>query len=344
MIRDLSMTLRELLNLADQPEVRTQFPELAEAQIIFERPTEPFEPAQTTVDLFLYDIRENTELRDNETRFERRHAFTITEQSISNLMSAGVSETILDSLQAAVSQSITGKQQFLCFLEGVIGHNQVEQQKALFIQHAEKTNGQPVIIPPPLRVICYYLVTAWPVGGDDLTLQEHRLLSQVLQLLSRYPTIPGEFLQGSICRQSPPMPMMIAVPNGLDNPADFWSAIGNNLRPSLVVKITLSMPVFADRLVDLVTTKITDVEGEGIVQIGGRVLDPIGNGIANARVDIVDTGQQVTTDSQGRYVLPRVSVGTHTLRAVATGFEPRTQTLIVPGRPEDYEITLIPLQ
>jgi hypothetical protein len=38
-----------------------------------------------------------------------------------------------------------------------------------------------------------------------------------------------------------------------------------------------------------------------------------------------------------------VPAGTHTLRAVAPGFQLKSQPLVVPGRPEDYEITLAPL-
>src|SRR5713101_5966928 len=65
MIRDLSATLDALLTQPGIP------PELGAAQIIFDRPTEPFTPPQTTVDLFLYDIRENVELRSNEPLYRR---------------------------------------------------------------------------------------------------------------------------------------------------------------------------------------------------------------------------------------------------------------------------------
>src|SRR5262249_10755481 len=73
MIRDLSETLRAIL---DDPALATSFPELAAAQIVFDRPAESFNPAQTTIDLFLYDIRENMELRSNEPRYERLNGQT----------------------------------------------------------------------------------------------------------------------------------------------------------------------------------------------------------------------------------------------------------------------------
>lgn len=55
MIRELSETMRAIL---DDPTLATAFPELAAAQILFDRPVEGFNPAQATVDLFLYDVRE----------------------------------------------------------------------------------------------------------------------------------------------------------------------------------------------------------------------------------------------------------------------------------------------
>ncbi len=109
MIRDLSETLKAILE--DDPALP---PELAAAEVIFDRPTDPFNPTKTTINLFLYDVRENTELRSNEYVVERR-------------------------------------------------------------------NHQSIVHPAPLRLNCSYLVTAWPVGGSELALQEHRLLTQALR-------------------------------------------------------------------------------------------------------------------------------------------------------------------
>jgi hypothetical protein len=159
-IRDLSLTLRAMLTQQRLPA------DLAAAQIAFDRPGETFTPGQTTLDLFLYDIRENLELRNAEPVIER-------------------------------------------------------------------INGQAVRHPPPMRVACTYLVTAWPVGGSELPLQEHRLLGQTLQVLARYPTIPASFLQDSLRGQQPPLPLLTSQTDGLKEPAEFWSALGGRLRPSL---------------------------------------------------------------------------------------------------------------
>jgi hypothetical protein len=120
MIRDLSLTLQALL---DDPALATDFPELFAAQIVFDRPSDGFNPNVPTIDLFLFDVRENLELRSAEPL-------------------------------------------------------------------AVRSNRQFSLTQPPLRVACSYLVTAWAAGGGDLPLQEQRLLSQTLQVLARYPSIP----------------------------------------------------------------------------------------------------------------------------------------------------------
>jgi len=213
MIRDLSQTLLAILTQSGLPT------ELAGAQIVFDRPTEPFPPGQRlTVNLFLYDVRENVELRSNEPIITRN-------------------------------------------------------------------NGQAIIRRPPLRVACSYLVTAWAADGLELALQEHRLLSQVLQVLSRYPTIPAEFLRGSLVGQEPPLPMVTALVDPQKNLSEFWAAVGNKLRPSFTVTVTVSVPVFAEVTGDLVTTRFTGfgvgagVVEETLVQIGGQVLSPQVNAV-----------------------------------------------------------------
>jgi hypothetical protein len=271
MIRDLSQTLRAILTQSNLPF------ELARAQIVFDRPTEQFKPSQTSVDVFLYDIRENVELRSNESFVERQ-------------------------------------------------------------------NGQAIIHPPPMRVACSYLITAWPVGvsGDELFLQEHRLLSQALQVLSRYPSIPQEFLQGSLRRQEPPLPMLTSHIDNLKTTGEFWTALGNQLRPSISVTVTISMDVFTpDKPVPLVVAVDVQLESQDLpvnpaeffkgspdsraefFRIGGRLTGTDNKPITGATVTFVESGLTATTDAEGRYELslipyrPGSSPSDHTLRVQA---------------------------
>lgn len=285
MIRDLSETLRAVL---DDPGLSTTFPELSVAQIAFDRPVESFNPGQTTVDLFLFDVRENMELRSNEP------------------------------------------------------------------QHV-RTNEEVSIQRPPLRVACSYLLTAWPVGGPDLPLQEHRLLSQALLVLSSHPRIPGAFLKGKLVGQQPPLPMMTAHADGLKDPHEFWAAIGNKMRASIAVTATIGMDVFASTTAREVITAETRLglrsspEGEGLLPataqeffaIGGRVtLTAGGAPVVEARVELVEQGLAARTDAQGRYQLGAISAGTYTLR-VQKDATSKTVSVVVPrGAGSNYDVQL----
>jgi hypothetical protein len=189
MIDDVSKSLKMIL---DDKAIQAACKELFDAEIMFDRPTEQFKPDKSAVDLFLYDVREDVELRNHEPFIERRGAKAVIKRA-------------------------------------------------------------------PLRLACSYLVTAWAPGtGEEALLKEQRLLSQTLQVLSRYQTIPAEFFptESLLRNQEPPLPMMIAQSDGVKSQAEFWSAIGGKMRPSFIVTVTISLPVFEP----------TEPEGEPLVK------------------------------------------------------------------------------
>jgi hypothetical protein len=274
-IKDLSLTLQKILSQPGLPAP------LSNALIAFDRPEQSFHPLQTTVNLFLYDLRENLELRSNELTIDK-----------------------------GTTQSVTHK--------------------------------------APMRLNCSYLATAWPVGGADPPLQEQELLAQVLQALGRFPTIPASFLQGSLVGQEPPLPMVALHPDALKNLAEFWASLGNTLRASLTLTVTISVPLFDDVTDFLVTSANTSLSaGNGAtdhwLQFGGLVFDNLAHAVPGALVDLLDAGLRTGTGDDGRFVFSGVQSGSHTLRVVATGFKPFTQTVTVPGLPGNFQVTLTPL-
>jgi Pvc16 N-terminal domain/Carboxypeptidase regulatory-like domain len=275
MINDLSRTLKYLLHSVAENEPQ-MFPLLQGKEIEFARPDKDYKPkASGSVCLFLYDIRENRELRSNEP-------LRITQ------------------------------------------------------------NGQPAIARPPTRVVCSYLITAWPaeaVGGDDLNLLEHQLLSEVLQLLSRYSTIPANALQGKLAdpEQPVPLPMITAQAEGLNNISEFWTAIGSNLRPSLNVKATFAMQVSQPKAeakppVERILREDKPVK----LEINGLVNDDNYVPIAGARIAIVELGLSTTSDSNGQYAFSAIPIGIYNLRInwkAGEKLERRNLQITVPGVP-----------
>ena len=70
MFNDLDSTLTQVLNDAPVPELQ----DLRDADVSFETPDRTFTPAQSTVNLFLYEVRENRNLRDPRPIVERDSA------------------------------------------------------------------------------------------------------------------------------------------------------------------------------------------------------------------------------------------------------------------------------
>lgn len=67
MIESLTNTLKAVLDDASLPAL------VSTAEVAFDRPADAYAPGKTTINLFLYDVRENTELRSNEAIVERRN-------------------------------------------------------------------------------------------------------------------------------------------------------------------------------------------------------------------------------------------------------------------------------
>jgi hypothetical protein len=257
MIDELSESLRSVLTKS------TNLPkELAGAQVVFDRPVESFNPQQTTINLFLYDIREDVDLRSNEPVVVRQHGEVFSHRS-------------------------------------------------------------------PIRVACSYLITAWQVGGEDLALREQRLLGQVLQVFARLRAIPKPLLAGSLKHQEFPVPIVTALVDPQKNLSEFWTALGNRLRPSLTVTATIALEPEAPETWAMVRTQETllgqkDPAEEAEVlagsdsqgfRIGGRVTDSADAPVAGATVTLVELGLRARSDSSGQFVLGMIEKGDYTLSA-----------------------------
>lgn len=174
MIHDLDRSLENLLESSLPASL------IAQVTISFATPDDQFPPSSVSlpaIDLFLYDVRENRELRSTEWIVDR---------------SGG---------------NVTRK-------------------------------------PPPVRVDCSYLITAWPSeSSTSPALDEHYLLGEVMKVLLRHPTLPAEVLQGSLAGQEPPLPAAILQPGRLQSVAEFWQALGGKPKAALNYTVTIGVEV-----------------------------------------------------------------------------------------------------
>ena len=174
MIDDLDRTVEELLRRELAPAL------LEQVGISFAAPDAEFPPASVVlpaIDLFLYDIRENLELRETGWLTER------------------VNEV------GAVRKRMA------------------------------------------VRIDCSYLITAWSSESSSTrALDEHRLLSEVIRVLVRHPSLPEVLLQGSLKGQEPPLPTSTLQPGRLQSVAEFWQALGGKPKAALNYTVTIGVP------------------------------------------------------------------------------------------------------
>jgi len=204
----------------------------------------------------------------------------------------------------------------------------------------DRENGKANKRKPPVRVDLSYMITAWTRAVED----EHRLLWRVLTTLLRQEAIPEELLQGELVRQIYPLRTRVAQPDGaLTNPADFWTALENLLKPSINYVVTVSVDMDVVSVAPLVFTKVARVGDmvrgpvDEMIQVGGvvRRRGPGREPVAAARVVIKETGAEAMTDDQGRYSFANVRRGSYTLVICTTDGRAREVTISVPG---GYEV------
>jgi len=176
MIDDLDKAIKELLERELQPDLAAQI------GISFAAPDSDFPPqglSVPAVDLFLYDVRENMELRSPSWIIEHRNDGTTFRQR------------------------------------------------------------------KPVRVDCSYLVTAWASPNSNTqAYDEHHLLSQIMKVLLRHPTIPDVLLPQSLKGQEPPLPATTLQPGRLQSVSEFWQALGG--KPKAALNYTVTIGIFPD--------------------------------------------------------------------------------------------------
>ena len=167
--------------------------------ISFAVPSRDFSPVSNTkptINFYLYDIRENTQLRSNEPLIERR------------------------------------------------------------------SDGSVIKKRPPARIQLFYCVTGWSPAQEDAvgtkTREEHKQLSKALVALIKYPTIPPGVLSGDLIGQQPPLPTTVVLPDGMENPAQFWNALDGLLKPFLDYRVTISLDFHRETEGRMVVTKTSE--------------------------------------------------------------------------------------
>jgi hypothetical protein len=275
MIHDLDETLKDLLMKEGKLNA-------GEIDIAFDQPTGEWTASlsRPTVNIYLYDIRENTELRTRSPQVQR------------------------DDTNIA---------------------------KRVF---------------PPKRIDLSYLLTVWARNPED----EHQLLWRILLALSKIKMIEPERGKGLVKEQPYNMPTKVALPSdAVRNMPDLWGVMENQLKPSINFLVTVALDLEEIILAPMVLTSQITV-GQAYAKreelsavsmttyhIGGNVRDQEGP-LVGARVTLLGRGDEVATDTDGRYVFAYMNAGDYDIEVSAEGRKAKKYKITVPA--PNYDLAL----
>lgn len=247
----------------------------------------------------------------------------------------------------------------------------------------QQSNGKTAIQRAPTRLDLHYMVTAWSNTAED----EHRLLSEFLNVFLRYSTLSMEKLKAlqerleeekkgdlnipeSIEKQPEPIPMRLARHDELNNPAEIWGVLENELRPSISCVATVAFAPYEKIERTPVRTrelrynlgkeplpKSVDDEtlrkSDRLWMIGGTIRSQEAFSTAKLRLVERDLEVPVTLIGQkkdkpvnaGRFIIGHLAAGNYNLEVKLDDREPQLQPITVPNDPtknrdETYNIEL----
>jgi hypothetical protein len=197
----------------------------------------------------------------------------------------------------------------------------------------------------PVRVDLHFMITAWANEPED----EHNLLAGTLMALFRQPHLPQDLLPESLQEQPRPIPLQVAQTDELRNPADVWSALDNEIRPSVVLTVTLAIDPYQEMTTPLVRTReirfgqsadpLADQSlEEGTEDIfwsfGGTIHTD--QALADLKLRLVERGLDIPVKEDGQFAVSGLRAGDYTLEVTTNGRKLKTSKVSVPG--PDYEL------
>jgi hypothetical protein len=206
----------------------------------------------------------------------------------------------------------------------------------------------------PHRIDCYYILTTWAAEAED----EHRLLTRTLMSLFRNPSIPDHVLQGTLQNPRYPLNTHVARHDKLTNPAEVWSALDNEMRPSVSYTVTIALDPWSEVTGPLVRTftlqagqstslpLLQEIDegtaGFDLNYIGGIIRRKGGDGEPQIGLEVAIKGRGWfdVTDEDGRFRLGAMPPGSYTLVIWPEKGKPKEKKITVPATDGDYDLEI----
>jgi len=199
----------------------------------------------------------------------------------------------------------------------------------------------------PVRVDLHYMITAWANEPDD----EHSLLARTLMALFRRPSLPQDLLTDSLRDQPHPIPLEVAQVDEFRNPPDVWNALDNEIRPSVVLTVTLAIDPYLPLITPLVSTRelrfgqaekpaerteLTEGTEDVFWSVGGTIHTD--RPFEELHLTLVERGLDVPIKEEGQFSINGLRAGDYTLEVATDGRSLKRSKITVPA--PDYELNI----
>lgn len=188
---------------------------------------------------------------------------------------------------------------------------------------------------PAVRLDLHYVLTAWVTEPTD----EHHLLSRTLMALFRYPYLPEDLFPEILLAQPSPIQLQAAQPDHLQETSLFWSALDNEIKPSIDCTLTCALnpyqpittPLVRERLLIFrnTSTGATESPGPTLWTVTGRVQ---GSGAKESRrMSLVERGLEIPLRPDGSFTITDLPAGVYTVEISGSGEKSWQQQFTVPS-------------
>lgn len=201
----------------------------------------------------------------------------------------------------------------------------------------------------PVRMDLRYLMTAWVKDPED----EHLLLSSALMGLLRNPFLPVDLLTDGLKAQPTPMPVDVAIfppeTGPVDKFTELWGVLDNEMRPGILVTVTLSVDPYKPQIFPSVRTRETRVLQDTtfaiptktkteLKKVVDRTYLSVGGTVRSDKYDpstlmlvLVENQTSFPLDSEGRFTIHNILEGEYHLDILFNQKVLKRQKIVVPA-------------
>jgi len=217
-----------------------------------------------------------------------------------------------------------------------------------------RPDGMAEIKRNPVRMDLRYLMTAWVKEAED----EHLLLASALTGLLRNPFLPEDLLTPRLKDQPTPIPLDVATfppePGPMDKFSEIWGVLDNELRPGILVTVTVAIdpysPMVYPRVRSLETRFVQDSAIQQpaapvVTRAPSKTYHSVGGQIKSEKyapsslsMVLVETHSAVEISEDGGYTLHKVMDGEYHLDILFNQKVLKRQKIVVPSPSYDIQI------